>query len=192
MSSEGGREIEAARKHLAAAKAQVLEASEMTEKANAMIEAAKSMKQSADAMTQRATKEVKDAQQMLADAERRWGNSNNKNISDGAPGPSITIGSTFPSYHDLSRAVHIYWTSIGQTKLQLFRSTSVSFSEVEGKELFGTPLYNPDDGHTKPHKFLGGVRSSAIIKMNMASVPSKLTFHGLVKTNITKLCRQPI
>ena len=72
MSSEGSREIEAARKRHAAAKAQVSEASEMTEKANAMIEAAKSMKQSANAMTQRATKEVKDAQQMLADAKKQW------------------------------------------------------------------------------------------------------------------------
>ena len=35
----------------------------------------------------------------------------------------------------------------------MFRSTSVSFSEEEGKELFGTPLYNPDDEHTKPHKY---------------------------------------
>ena len=43
--------------------------------------------------------------------------------------------------------------SIGQRKSQLFRSTSVSFSEEEGKELFGTPLYNPDDEHTKPHKY---------------------------------------
>ena len=57
MSSEGSREIDAARKRHAAAKVQVLEASEMTEKANALMEAAKSMKH--NAMTQRATKEVK-------------------------------------------------------------------------------------------------------------------------------------
>ena len=127
---------------------------------------------------------------MLADAEK--GNNNNNNISDGAPGPSITIGSTFPSYHDLSRAVHIYWTSIGQKQTQLFRSTSVSFSEVEEKN-YSVHLYIILMMNILNHiNILGGVRSSAIIKTNTASAPFKLTFHGLVKTNITKLCRQPI
>ena len=58
MSSEGSREIEAARKRHAAAKAQELEASEMTEKANAMIEAAKSMKQSGNEGSERCTTDV--------------------------------------------------------------------------------------------------------------------------------------
>ena len=49
--------------------------------------------------------------------------------------------------------MHNYWKNIGQKKSQLFRKTSVSFSEEEGKELFGTSLYNPDDGHTKPHRY---------------------------------------
>ena len=79
MSSEGSREIEAAKKRLAAAKAQVSGVSDMTKKADAMMEiakknmkAAKSMKQQADLMTVAANKEVEDAQKILADAEKRW------------------------------------------------------------------------------------------------------------------------
>ena len=65
MSSEGGREIEAARKRLVAAKAQASAASTVIENLEKSMETAKSMKVKAD-------KEVMEAKQMLADAEKRW------------------------------------------------------------------------------------------------------------------------
>ena len=65
MSSEGSREIEAARKRLAAAKAQVTVASNNIEMITKMLEGAQSQLVTSQ-------KEAKEAEAMLKDAEKRW------------------------------------------------------------------------------------------------------------------------
>lgn len=65
MASEGSREIEAARKRLAAATAQISVASKNKEAVKVMMENAKAMSAAAE-------KEGKEAEAMLKDAEKRW------------------------------------------------------------------------------------------------------------------------
>ena len=72
MSSEGSREIEAARKRLAAAKTQSSIASTNMTSAKSMLEIAKKNLENVELQVQGADKEVKEAQKMLADAEKRW------------------------------------------------------------------------------------------------------------------------
>jgi len=65
MLSEGSREIEGARKRLAAAKTQVSSAKMMMEQAKAMLNSAQTLSDTAD-------KEFKEAQTALEEAEKRW------------------------------------------------------------------------------------------------------------------------
>ena len=64
MSSEGSREIEGARKRLAAAKTQVSSAKMMMDQAKAMLNSAQTLSNTAD-------KELKDAEQFLSEIENR-------------------------------------------------------------------------------------------------------------------------
>ena len=72
MSSEGSREIQAAKKRLAAAKAQARSASENTARATAMLTRAAAAAREARAQAERADKEVEEAASFLAESERRW------------------------------------------------------------------------------------------------------------------------
>ena len=65
MTSEGSREIEAARKRLTAAKTQASAASKHKEMIAKLMQSANSMSDAAD-------KEVEEAEIMLKDAEKRW------------------------------------------------------------------------------------------------------------------------
>jgi len=65
MSSVGSREIEGARKRLAAAKTQVSTAKMMMEQAKAMLNSAQTLSDTAD-------KEFNEAQTALEEAEKRW------------------------------------------------------------------------------------------------------------------------
>ena len=69
MSSEGCREIEAARKRLLAAKSQAYAASKNMKSVEEMIA---KMRENAQSLVQSSSKEVKEAEAMLEDAEKRW------------------------------------------------------------------------------------------------------------------------
>ena len=69
MSSEGSREIEAARKRLLAAKSQAYAASKNMKSVEEMIA---KMRENAQSLVQSSSREVKEAEAMLEDAEKRW------------------------------------------------------------------------------------------------------------------------
>ena len=69
MTSEGSREIEAARKRLAAAKTQASAASKNMQSVEEIIA---KMRENAQSLVQSSSREVKEAEAMLEDAEKRW------------------------------------------------------------------------------------------------------------------------
>ena len=86
MTSEGSREIEAARKRLAAAKTQSSIASTNKTSAKSILEIAKKNMKNVELQLQSADIEVQVAQKMLADAEKRW---EVIDIDQQEPGPTV-------------------------------------------------------------------------------------------------------